>query len=159
MSSSELSQKNLRGIGKKSGYFTVRPTLHPLKRAYNSVFRPKNTVSGFWLTPLMKNILYPCSMEQFQIIMAAPRNGTSSNKIFLGIRDFFKNASDQDVIIGMDMSETVGFRPLTRKKFKGKTFTSTTHRYSCRRDCSSPGPIGNCWTRLRRVRWDQVYHN
>ena len=65
----------------------------------------------------MQNILYPWSMEQFQIIMAALRNGTSSNKIFLGIRDVFKNASDQDVIIGMDMSETVGFRPLTRKKF------------------------------------------
>ena len=35
--------------------------------------------------------------------------------MFIGIRDFHKNSTDQDVIIAMDMSEHVGFRPLTRK--------------------------------------------
>ena len=39
-----------------------------------------------------------------------------SNHMFIGIRDFHKNETDQDVIIAMDMSEHVGFRPLTRKK-------------------------------------------
>ena len=35
--------------------------------------------------------------------------------MFIGIRDFHKNTTDQNVIIAMDMSEHVGFRPLTRK--------------------------------------------
>ena len=60
--------------------------------------------------------------KQYKVIT---RNGTSSNKIFVGIRDFHKNVSGggegwHGTIIGMDMSETVGFRPLTRKKFKRK---------------------------------------
>ena len=45
--------------------------------------------------------------------MAFPRGGL--NRMFIGIRDFHKNESSQDVIIAMDMSEHVGFRPLTRK--------------------------------------------
>ena len=36
--------------------------------------------------------------------------------MFIGIRDFHKKETDQDAIIAMDMSEHVGFRPLTRKK-------------------------------------------
>ena len=41
---------------------------------------------------------------------------SESAHMFIGIRDFHKNETDQDVIIAMDMSEHVGFRPLTRKK-------------------------------------------
>ena len=36
--------------------------------------------------------------------------------MFIGIRDFHKNDTDQNVIIAMDMSQHVGFRPLTREK-------------------------------------------
>ena len=36
--------------------------------------------------------------------------------MFIGIRDFHKNDTDQNVIIAMDMSHHVGFRPLTREK-------------------------------------------
>ena len=46
--------------------------------------------------------------------MGFPRGGPS-NRMFIGIRDFHKNTTDQNVIIAMDMSEHVGFRPLTRK--------------------------------------------
>ena len=45
--------------------------------------------------------------------LVLPRGGL--NRMFIGIRDFHKNSTDQDVIIAMDMSEHVGFRPLTRK--------------------------------------------
>ena len=52
-------------------------------------------------------LLYPHKM--------AFSRGESSH-MFVGIRDFHKNETDQDAIIAMDMSEHVGFRPLTRKK-------------------------------------------
>lgn len=41
--------------------------------------------------------------------------GTDVTHIFIGIRDFYKNPNDQDMIIAMDMSEHIGFRMLTRK--------------------------------------------
>ena len=49
-----------------------------------------------------------------------------SSHMFIGIRDFHKNETDQDAIIAMDMSEHVGFRPLTRKKGENLKYSSET---------------------------------
>ena len=37
--------------------------------------------------------------------------------MFIGIRDINDDTNEQKVIIAMDMSEHVGFRPLTRKSY------------------------------------------
>ena len=42
-------------------------------------------------------------------------NRNNSDYLMIGIRDFYSETSDRDIIIAMDYSEHIGFTPFTRK--------------------------------------------
>ena len=78
------------------------------------IFMPESNHEMDWVREIYK---YNTLKKVFflSILTLIIRNGTSH--LFIGIRDINDDTSEQKVIIAMDMSEHVGFRPLTRKSY------------------------------------------
>ena len=77
-----------------------------------------------FITEMFKWVIFAAP---FPLISFFIRNNT--DQLFIGIRDFHKETDAQDIITAMDLSEHIGFTPLTRELEGDGVYCNNSHSY------------------------------